>query len=368
MRSVLPTRVRIAIAAVAATVGLLAGGAATAEPYLAVLTGLKCGGCHLNPTGGGKRNAVGEAYARAELAQRTLERGEGGPIGDVNRWLGIGGDLRADVHSVDTPGAERTSELGVSSAKLYAAVSPVPNLVTLYVDEQVAPGAAAAREAYALITPAAGKYTLKAGKFFLPFGWRLQDDSAFIRQVPGINFSTPDSGIEAGLELPRWSSQIALTNGTAGGPESDAGKQLSVQSSYVRPHFRLGAAVNVNNAALGDRELVSLFAGLRTGPVAWLAEVDSIKDDLAVGDLEQRAALLEADWRFRKGHNLKITAEVHDPSDAIGGDDRYRYSVVWEHSPVQFVQARVGLRSYDGLPTDAASNRDEVFAELHAFF
>jgi hypothetical protein len=46
-------------------------------------------------------------------------------------------------------------------------------LLTFYVDEQIAPGGTLNREAYGLLTPANGKYTVKAGKFFLPYGLRL---------------------------------------------------------------------------------------------------------------------------------------------------------------------------------------------------
>ena len=47
---------------------------------------------------------------------------------------------------------------------------------------------------------------------------RLQDDEAFIRQVSGINYNTPDTGWEAGYEGGPWSAQLAVTRGTAGGP------------------------------------------------------------------------------------------------------------------------------------------------------
>ncbi len=41
---------------------------------------------------------------------------------------------------------------------------------------------------------------------------------------------------------------------------------------------------------------------------------------------------------------------------------------MWEYNPIQFVQSRVGVRRYNGIPNIAVSNRDEVFAELHVYF
>lgn len=345
--------------------------ASWAEPYLAIATGLKCNTCHLNPTGGGKRTAFGAIYARTQLAAQRVLADESAPgwNGQVTDWLGVGGDLRGGYTETDPPGRPGTSDFGTSRGTVYAAFRAVPNLLTVYIDEQLEPGEVQNREAYALLTPRSGKYTVKAGQFFLPYGLRLQDDSAFVRQWSGINFHTPDDGLELGLELPKWSAQLAATNGTAGEGSAPGKHQYSLSASYVRARWRLGASANLNNDPLGDRRMLAAFAGFRTGRIAWLTELDLIRDELPTGGRNEiYATILEGDWRFRRGHNLKLSYEFVDPSDRAVEDQRERYSIVWEHSPIQLLQSRVGFRAYNGLPQLPFTNRHELFAELHVYF
>ena len=104
---------------------------------------------------------------------------------------------------------------------------------------QVAPDNVENREAYVLVTPHNGRYTLKAGQMFLPFGLRLQDDDAFVRQASGVNFRTPEDGVELGLELPKWSTQLAVTSGAEGNGSDD---RVSLSAAYVQPRWRVGAS------------------------------------------------------------------------------------------------------------------------------
>lgn len=339
---------------------------AAAEPYLAVESGLKCGNCHVNPSGGGKRNVFGTLYARNEISARAVELAEGRMPwnGDVvSRWLAVGGDFRGGYASVDVPGFARADDTDVTRATVYAEFRVVPNLLSVYVDQKIAPDGSDNREAYLLLTPLDGKVTVKAGQLFVPFGLRLQDDNAFVRQTTGVNFLTPDDGIEVGLELAKWSAQLAVIEGTAG-----AGDQISATAVYVQPRWRVGASVNTSEDPFGDREMQSVFAGLKTGPISWLAEVSLVTDESPFSERDFYATLLEGNWRLRKGHNLKLGYEFLEPDSDRDEDEQERYSVVWEYSPLQFVQARVGARRYNGIPNIAVSNRDEVFAELHVYF
>ncbi len=351
----------------AAVLALTLPFAASGEPYLAVESGLKCANCHVNPSGGGKRNAFGTLYARNQIAATAWAKdAEVKPwTGDVTSWFGAGADFRGGYNSVDIPGFDRESDTDVTRATVYGLLKAVPNLLSFYFDEQIAPDDTENREAYLLLTPKQGRYTVKVGQMFLPFGLRLQDDNAFVRQTSGISFLTPEDGVEVGLELTKWTAQLAVTEPDGASSSND---HVSASAAYVQPRWRVGASYNTNEDRFGEREMQGIFAGLKTGPISWLAEVDLVSDDVAFGDRDAYASLVEANWRIRKGQNLKIGYEYLDPDRDRDEDEQERYSVVWEYSPIQFVQSRVGVRRYNGIPNFAVTNRDELFAELHVYF
>ena len=45
-----------------------------------------------------------------------------------------------------------------------------------------------------------------------------------------------------------------------------------------------------------------------------------------------------------------------------------RWSIVYEYTPVQFLQLRAGARIRDGIPQSDAQNAQTYFIECHAFF
>ena len=82
---------------------------------------------------------------------------------------------------------------------------------------------------------------------------------------------------------------------------------------YVQPKWRLGASVNTSADAFGDRTMQSIFGGLKTGPISWLAEWSLMTDESPFQERDLYATLLEGNWRLRKGHNLKLTYEFLEP-------------------------------------------------------
>src|SRR5260370_30627715 len=103
---------------------------------------------------------------------------------------------------------------------------------------------------------------------YLPFGLRLQDQTAFILAATGINMTTPDQGVEFGWERGHWDAQFALSNGTAGGAVNSNGKQSSAQLSYVESVWRAGVAANYNAPARRAQSAYWILRRLLTAPLS----------------------------------------------------------------------------------------------------
>jgi hypothetical protein len=341
---------------------------AVAEPYLAVETGLKCGACHVNPTGGGLRTAFGDTFAQYGLPAHHIATGADTWNGALGAFLRLGGDLRTDASATEVPHAKTVGQFDLEQSRVYLAASPIPDRLLVYADEQIAPGGALNREAYALYWSASHDWYVKAGQMYLPFGLRLQDQSAFVLQASQINMTTPDRGVELGWLGGPWDAQVTVSNGTAAGTVTDSRKQYGAQLSFVQALWRLGLAANYNDKSAGSRAAWGVFGGLRTGPIQWLAEADLIEDRSSPQPVRTAASLLEADIRLARGHNLKVTGEFLDPDRNIHNNGETRWSLVYELTPIQFLQVRAGMRYADGIPQDNAEHTRLYFIELHGFF
>ncbi|MGH8276138.1 MAG: hypothetical protein ACRETH_05530, partial [Steroidobacteraceae bacterium] len=239
------------LALLVAALGAACASPALAEPYLAVANGYKCGQCHVNPSGGGLRTPFGDVFAQTLLPAGRLDTGADTWAGQINRFLSSGGDLRYDASSTQAPTTRTVNQFQMQQTRIYLDASVIPERLLVYVDEQVAPGGALNREAWGMYWSADHSWYVKAGQMYLPFGFRLQDQTAFIQQISGINMTTPDQGMELGWLKGHWDAQLALSNGTAGGPASGNGKQTSAQLQWVDSRWRLGAAANYNAAGSG---------------------------------------------------------------------------------------------------------------------
>jgi hypothetical protein len=338
-----------------------------AEPYLAVQQGYKCSSCHVNPTGGGMRTDFGNLFASTVLPMRpaAVATPWTGALGD---YLRVGGDLRASWSAAYTPGLPHAEQTGLDQLRLYAQVSPWPGYLSYNVDGSLSPGDPNALESYGrLDLPGTGLY-LKGGQFYLPFGWRLQDQTALVREASGISMTSPDRGVELGFDLGTWSAQLDYTRGT-GNLQSGQGHAVTGQLAWVQTRYRVGVASSHTQSPLGNRSVNGVFAGLRAGQVAWLGEADLVRDDgYPEGTRTLAAALGEVDWNFRRGQNLKVTAEYYDPDRSLGEDQKTRWSVLYEFTPLPYVQLRAGYRRYRGIPQNDTDNRRTAFVELHAYF
>jgi len=341
---------------------------ANAEPYLAAQMGLKCMQCHVNPTGGGMRNAYGNTFAQTLLAAKRIGSDEDLWTGQVMKFLSVGGNARANYNWEDVPHQDTTNDFNLEEARVYLDFGVIPNRLSVYIDQRLAPGNADNMEANVRYWFKENEFYVKAGRMYLPFGYRFEDDNAFVRQLSGINMQAPDEGVEFGLEHGNWTAQLAVSNGAGGGSEVDSGKQIVTRAEFVQSRWRAGASLLFNDTDLGNRSGAGVFGAFDAGPVTLLGEVDYIDDDSIGSGTKLVATLAEADWKIRQGHNLKLTYEWFEPNRDIDEDEQTRSSLLYEWSPIQFIQLRAGVRMYDGIPQNDNQNRTQAFVQLHGFF
>jgi hypothetical protein len=359
-----PARVTVLLVLLCA--GLSFARLASAEPYLAAQQGYRCVQCHVNPTGGGLRNDFGLVFAKNLMPARTWPEGAPNWTGKFFEHLRLGADARGSWTRTRVPGQPAITDDGLDQLRVYGDLEFFAEQLGVVIDEHVA-GDRDELELYARAgNPAKGWY-LKGGRFYVPFGFRFQDNTTFVRGVSGMNMTSPDEGAELGFERANWSAELVASKGGVGTGGS-IGDRIIGQFVWVQPLWRLGGAAAQLKSTAGQRNTLGLFGSYRTGQVTWLGETDLIHDDsFSPRARSLLAALGEANWSWRRGHNLKLTGELYDPDRNVSNDGQTRFSLVYEYTPFPFIQLRAGMRNYDGIPQSPFQNRSFAFVELHGF-
>jgi hypothetical protein len=342
-----------------------------AEPYIAVREGFKCSACHINQTGGGKRTRMGTGYATQTLPWQQYDlRGRNIPHywAFANDLMSIGGDFRIINESAFPKGAD-TNTFQTEKSTLYLSVQLLPDLLTFYLDESIAPGGAQTRELFGLLQVMHGRMWIKAGKFLQPYGLRIEDDRAFVRQVTGFTFNTPDIGAELGFQGSEWMFTASLTNGSAGTADNNLEKQAVVSAGYIGDAFRIGISGSYNPAVIGSRNTGGAWAGLRIGRAALLGEADFVKDDTSAdAEREQLVTHSEMNYLLLRGWNLKAAYEYFDPDLDIDENERDRVLLGLEFFPTPFLHLQLFYRFNQSIPQNIPQNADELALRFHLYF
>jgi hypothetical protein len=336
-------------------------------------------------TGGGKRTDFANIYVQTRLASNFFDwrrfrkntdediDEEENPLktdssnsffsGRLNDYIAIGADFRALLERTEEPGSPSEDVFNQRKQNIYLEVNLIPDRILFY---QTFSGGGDAREIFGLLNGELKQepYYLKVGQFFLPYGLRLQDDTAFTRAATGFTYGTTDVGVEFGYEPGPWALHAAVTNGTGSSLENNGGKRFTASAAYVDRGYRVGGSYSANKDTQGiETTIWGINGGAQFGRVGVLAELDLIDDSM----VEQRIALLELNLLVSRGKNVKFSYEYHDPSRDIFENARERYSLVYEPFLNQFTQLRAGVRESQGIPQNPGLNDTFSFLELHLF-
>ncbi|MCI0412623.1 hypothetical protein L0222_07460 [bacterium] len=342
-----------------------------AEPYIAVREGLKCSACHTNLTGGGKRNRMGTGYGAIDLPWKPADL-QSNKIPHYfslfNDVISFGGDFRVLSRSTFSEGQLEANSFQTDKSNLYLQADLIPNRITFYLDETIAPGGAQTREIFAMLHNLPGRGWIKAGKFLHPYGLRLEDDSTFLREVTGFNFNNPDTGLEIGFEPGSLLFAASVTNGTSSILDNDTSKQLVSTLGYVGDHFRAGASASYNKAGDDIRKAAGIWTGLRLKRLVFLGEADLVHEEAGDDTRDQVVTYAELDYEIVDGWNVKLAYEYFDPNQDIDENERDRVIIGVEPFLTSFVQVQLFYRFNQSIPQNIPQNADELVLRLHIYF
>ena len=387
---------------------------AHALPRFAARNGAECILCHVNPTGGGIRNAYGRnVFARTLLPwsarrptfdswladdlladERKAAGGRDRTVAfspDLTDWLAVGADARVGYflsRPDSAPRSQLRSKLFLMHADLYLAATVNEHAVLVF-DYGPRPGGP---EMWALLTrsptPRRFDLMLKLGWFRPPFGVREAEHQLFTREGVGFGVGPLDDH-DAGIELTAYAGPLALHVALLDGGGDKLFDETGALAGRLALRARLGRlkaqvggsfyglrGIKKKNPLFGGAEVdpgldelrAGAFLTASLGRFTYLADLVYVRDDFYGPALPARhgyASYQELSFVPAQGLDLIATLEFKDPDLEVLRNATLRAGLVTELHPWPSVELRAMVRRTRG--DDAAAAGWDLVVLAHLF-
>lgn len=349
---------------------LLCSSYLSALPKFASRLNLSCKSCHVNPTGGGLRNAFGVSYGQEDLPIPTWQ--EDFALEEfstqLNDIISVGANFRTLYFTQQTsPTTSRNSFFQMQS-DLYLSAR-LAKKTTLYLNR----GNGSRFEAFGMagVLPMDGY--VKAGWFIPNFGIKVDDHNIFSRDKTAFAFGGGhDAGVEVGFSPAMFDFTLGIMNGAAGDRDDNSLKSLLARGeariSVSGINLRGGGSYYNNAGPAGIRTYLGVH-GIASvgGNLTVLGEFIQRRDFSNATKIKTYANILyvEANYLLMQGVDAKVGYEFFDPDTKYTTGTESRIVVGLEFYPISGVELRPLYVFRKEQPTD--SSNDQFIMMMHLY-
>ncbi len=356
----------------------------SALPRFAVRLGAKCLTCHVDPTGGKMRSAMGIDFGMVQLPLQSTRDDDFEFDTQLTSNISVGGDFRVQFMYQEFQDRYTSQAM---AASLYGSVSLGKKIRVFFKQDLVNPqygpfneGLYSGPEVFGMGRILPRGWYLKFGVFLPNYGWRLDDHTAYVRGgnlgfVGGLPFNfglifTPnykDVGFEVGGSVGRLFLTAGAFNGTGNlEPLTFSRDRAYVgRAEYVLKLAKVNLRGGVSYYTYRNYKMGGFTIGIGNRRLAILGEIDWTDNSLqlmfgpggpgydVLGNQKTMAAYGEVDVLLIDGVWATATYGFFDPNQGVSNNDVSRLTLGLEIFPYPMVevrpQYRIELEEQDNL-------------------
>jgi len=327
----------------------------------------KCNLCHINPTGGGIRNAYGsQFFALTEMAvHKTAFEDVSSFQTQVSDLISLGADMRTLIYYDQN---SDQSSLFQMEGNFYVNAK-LNEKFSLTLNKGLYDGF----EIYGIgyLLPMKGYF--QVGRFQPAYGWRFDDHTSFVREKMLWPAGSTDTGLELGINPRNFSVNVGLFNGTMRAFDDNKGKAVIGRAQWRHNiggvGFGVGGSYMINGYSDGNTRMFGPFGYLKflKGRLIYLGEIDWLEDDSQVSPPINEAASHKLSFMIKQGIWLNSTYDFYDPDINLITGRINRYGIGFNYFPYGFLEIQPNLLLYQD---DFAVDENYLYfnTQIHFFF